>query len=64
VFVASVAAAPGVPVKQVSLLLCYGLGLIGVLTPYATGAAPIYFGSGYITRREFWSSDRYSGSSS
>jgi L-tartrate/succinate antiporter len=55
VFVASVAAAPGVPVKQVSLLLCYGLGLMGILTPYATGAAPIYFGSGYITRKEFWS---------
>lgn len=55
VFVASVAAMPDLPVKQVSLLLCYGLGLMGVLTPYATGAAPIYFGSGYITRKEFWS---------
>jgi L-tartrate/succinate antiporter len=28
---------------------------MGVLTPYATGAAPIYFGSGYIKRKEFWS---------
>ena len=55
VFVASLAATPDLPIKQVSLLLCYGLGLMGVLTPYATGAAPIYFGSGYIKRKEFWS---------
>lgn len=34
--------------------LCYTLGLMGVLTPYATGSAPIYYESGYITRREFW----------
>lgn len=54
VFVASMAATPDLPIKQTSLLLCYGLGLMGVLTPYATGAAPIYFGSGYITRKEFW----------
>ncbi len=25
-----------------------------VLTPHATGPAPIYFGSGYISRKEFW----------
>ena len=23
-------------------------------TTYATGPAPIYFGSGYISRKEFW----------
>ena len=22
--------------------------------PYATGSAPVYYASGYITRREFW----------
>jgi di/tricarboxylate transporter len=27
---------------------------MGVLTPYATGPAPVYFGSGYIARRDFW----------
>jgi len=27
---------------------------MGVLTQYATGSAPIYYASGYITRREFW----------
>jgi di/tricarboxylate transporter len=27
---------------------------MGVLTPYATGPAPVYFGSGFISRRDFW----------
>ena len=27
---------------------------MGVLTPYATGPAPIFFASGYITRAAFW----------
>lgn len=53
-FLAVVAASPELPVRTVSLLLCYALGLMGVLTPYATGSAPIYYASGYVTRREFW----------
>jgi len=47
-------AMPDVPMGLLSLLLCYTLGLMGILTPYATGSAPIYYGSGYVTRREFW----------
>jgi len=54
-FLAAGAAMPGMPVRPLALALCYTLGLMGVLTPYATGPAPIYFGSGYITRKEFWS---------
>jgi L-tartrate/succinate antiporter len=54
VFLAVVAASPDLPVRPLSLLLCYTLGLMGVLTPYATGSAPIYYASGYVTRREFW----------
>jgi di/tricarboxylate transporter len=27
---------------------------MGIITPYATGPAPIYFGSGYILRKDFW----------
>jgi L-tartrate/succinate antiporter len=53
-FLAVVAASPDLPLRPLSLLLCYTLGLMGVLTPYATGSAPIYYASGYITRREFW----------
>jgi L-tartrate/succinate antiporter len=37
------------------MLACYSLGIMGVLTPYATGPAPVYFGSGYISRKAFWS---------
>ncbi len=54
VFLAAGAAVPSMPVRPFALTLCYTLGLMGVLTPYATGPAPIYFGSGYITKRQFW----------
>ena len=36
------------------MLMVFSLGVMGVLTPYATGPAPVYFGSGYIPRRDFW----------
>jgi L-tartrate/succinate antiporter len=45
---------PGMPVKAFAMLLCYSLGLMGVLTPYATGPAPVYFGAGFISRKAFW----------
>ena len=48
------AAVPGMPVGVFALLLVYSIGLMGVITPYATGPAPVYFGSGYIPRRDFW----------
>ena len=44
----------GLPLPTLTLLCVYGLGLMGVISPYATGAAPMYFGSGFITRRDFW----------
>ncbi len=45
---------PGIPMVPFALLLVYSLGLMGVLTPYATGPAPIYYGSGYVSRADFW----------
>jgi len=54
VFVAAGASVPGVPVRVFALLLVFSLGLMGVLTPYATGPAPVYFASGYISRKDFW----------
>jgi L-tartrate/succinate antiporter len=48
------AAVPGMPVRVLALLLAYSIGLMGVLTPYATGPAPVYFGSGFVRRRDFW----------
>ncbi len=54
VMLAAGAAVPGMPVRTLALLLVFSLGIMGVLTPYATGPAPIYYGCGYITRRDFW----------
>jgi len=48
-------AVPGLPAKPFALLLVYSLGLMGVLSPYATGPAPVYYASGFISRRAFWS---------
>jgi L-tartrate/succinate antiporter len=44
----------GMPERTFVMLLAYGLGLMGVITPYATGPAFAYYGSGFITRKEFW----------
>ena len=48
------AATPGVSPKVWGLTLAYTLGIMGILTPYATGPSPIYFGSGYISGKAFW----------
>jgi citrate:succinate antiporter/L-tartrate/succinate antiporter len=47
-------AVPGLPARPFALLLCYSLGLMGVISPYATGPAPVYYASGYVSRRAFW----------
>jgi L-tartrate/succinate antiporter len=54
VFIATAKDIPGVSLPILTLLLCYTLGIMGVLTPYATGPSPIYFGSGYIAGSAFW----------
>jgi L-tartrate/succinate antiporter len=54
VFIAAAMKIPGIPMKPMSMLLCYTIGLMGVLTPYATGPAPMYYGSGFISRKAFW----------
>lgn len=54
VVLAAGAAVPGMPIAKFVLLLAFSIGLMGVLTPYATGPAPVYYGSGFIERRDFW----------
>jgi L-tartrate/succinate antiporter len=54
VVLAAGAAVPGVPTTAFALLLCYALGLMGVISPYATGPAPIWYGSNYVPPRDFW----------
>ena len=54
VFLLAVLSVPGVPARAITLVLVYSLGLMGVLTPYASGPAPIWFSSGYIPTKDFW----------
>jgi L-tartrate/succinate antiporter len=54
VMLAAGAAVPGVDPRMFAMMLCYTLGIMGILTPYATGPSPVYFGSGFIPRKDFW----------
>jgi L-tartrate/succinate antiporter len=45
---------PGINTTECSLLLCLTLGIMGILTPYASGPAPVYYGSGYIPPGDYW----------
>ncbi|MCB9138680.1 MAG: anion permease [Caldilineaceae bacterium] len=54
VFLAAGAAVPGINMMVFTLLLCFSLGIMGIITPYGTGPSPVYFGSGYISRKDFW----------
>ena len=47
-------AVPEMPMRTFVLLLAFSLGIMGVSTPYATGPAPVYYGSGFISRKDFW----------
>ncbi|HYX63871.1 MAG TPA: DASS family sodium-coupled anion symporter, partial [Burkholderiales bacterium] len=45
---------PGVPVREYALLLCLTLGIMGIISPYATGPSPVYYGSGYLPAADYW----------
>lgn len=47
-------AVDGMPVHMFVMLLGFSLGIMGVLTPYATGPAPLYYECGFIERKHFW----------
>ena len=42
------------PVRPPGSCGCTTTIRMGVITPYATGPAPVYFASGFIARRDFW----------
>lgn len=48
------AAIPGMNVLAAGLALSMTLGLMGIITPFATGPGPIYAGSGYLPAKDFW----------
>lgn len=37
-----------------SILLAGSLGLMGIITPYATGPSPMWYGAGYIPQGRWW----------
>jgi L-tartrate/succinate antiporter len=45
---------PGMDVRLFAMLLMFTLGIMGILTPYATGPSPVYYGSGYIPGKDYW----------
>ena len=45
---------PGIDMPTFALLLCLTLGIMGILTPYATGPSPVYYGSGYLPSKDYW----------
>ena len=36
------------------ILLAGSLGIMGILTPYATGPSPVWYGTGYISQSRWW----------
>jgi di/tricarboxylate transporter len=47
-------AVPGIEPMKLALGLAMSTGLMGVISPYATGAALPYYNSGYISSAAFW----------
>jgi L-tartrate/succinate antiporter len=45
---------PGLPVAAFATVLALSHGIMGVISPYATGPAPVYHGSGYLPSALFW----------
>lgn len=39
---------------KLALLLAGSLGVMGIITPYATGPSPIWYGSGFISQARWW----------
>jgi len=50
----AVATSLGAPAALSALLLAFYSNLFGGLTPYGSGPAAIYYGSGYVPLRSFW----------
>jgi L-tartrate/succinate antiporter len=44
----------GVHMETLALALCLQLGIMGIITPFATGPSPIYYGSGYLPAADYW----------
>ena len=45
---------PGVDLPTLALGLCLQLGIMGIISPFATGPSPVYYGSGYLPAPVYW----------
>ena len=45
---------PAEMMAPLAMLLVGSLGIMGVITPYATGPSPIWYGAGYISQATWW----------
>lgn len=45
---------PAEMLPKLALMLAGSLGLMGIITPYATGPSPIWYGSGFISQARWW----------
>jgi len=45
---------PGLPMAELSMLLVLSIGIMGVLTPYATGPGVSIYGCGYVKSKDYW----------
>ncbi|MBV8030308.1 MAG: anion permease [Betaproteobacteria bacterium] len=45
---------PGMPIAQLAMVLALTHGIMSVISPYATGPAPVYYGAGYLPTKDFW----------
>lgn len=54
-------AIPGINVPKFAMIMCGTLGIMGILTPYATRPSPVSFGSGYLPAKDYWQLGATSG---
>ena len=52
--IAAALAMPEIPLPVFCLMVGAAIGLGSILTPYATGPSPIYYGSGYLPTADYW----------
>lgn len=45
---------PAEMMQPLAMLLVGSLGIMGIITPYATGPSPIWYGAGYISQATWW----------
>jgi L-tartrate/succinate antiporter len=44
----------GVNMHTLALAMCLQLGIMGIITPFASGPSPVYYGSGYLPAADYW----------